>query len=208
MTNTGESIIIYAGESSTPSGDKPLDYFSSREYRDKFKELGENPFVTKSMYECARDAINANYNTDGEDAYLINSFWGTHSNPAHGEYLSADCEVPDKAKNGDYILVHNHPNNTPLSIGDVIAASDQAALKKMISVSHDGKIYYLEIGNGMRLSKYGITQKAQNNNTKEWRDFEIRVWNKYCKSCNGNQYEALKLMNETEGFGWKVGVIE
>ena len=210
LTTAGKSVTINAGVSTDSSPNKPLKYFSSREYRDKFKEFGDNPLVTRSMYKCARKTVEANYlSEEDEDVYLIGSLTGKKYKHNHGSggKVSFDAQSPNKVDKS-FIVIHNHPNNSPLSLEDIVTASSSPEINRVIAASHDGKLYYLEIGNGTRLSDYGITIEAKKANTPEWHDFEVKKWAYYYKQCNGDYFETLKALNKYENYGWKVGVIE
>ena len=71
----------------------------------------------------------------------------------------------------------------------------------MMAASHDGKIYWLQIGDGKRL---GVTNEMLRKNTFE--AFYLKTeWARVITNNNGDFYKALREFAKT--YNWKVGVI-
>lgn len=205
LTNGAVSGTIKAVASNNPKTDKPLSYFFSGDYKSKFKEFGDNPLVTNSMFKCSCKAIETNYYSMSEDMYLIGNITGRVHYHDHNDDLCIKFSIPSTKYKIDkeYILVHNHPNNTPLSIEDIATVNSSSRIKRIIAASHDGNIYYLEIGNGRRLD---ISTADKTDNPQKWRDFELK-WISCVLKCDYNYFDALCMFNEKGGYNWKVGVI-
>ena len=90
----------------------------------------------------------------------------------------------------EFILVHNHPNNTPLSLSDLMALNDVDKMKAIVSVGHDGITCNVSIGSGRRFKG----------------DFEIHsVQTAFARNIAkyGQTNEAIK--HFCEEVGWKFG---
>lgn len=201
LTTSGSYGKINSPESNNPGWDKPLEYFSSKEYREKFKGIGGNILSDHMVYKAAKKAIEENYCNVGETMYLIDTQTGKALPPIHSEGLSINFSIPP-GKPGKYVLVHNHPNNSPLSIEDIVTAISAPEIKKMIAVSHDGTVYSLEIGKGVR-PQVNVKDMNKNNNT--YREFEMSY--SRCAAETNNLYEALVLFNKKNQYNWRVRLI-
>ena len=182
---------------------KPKEYFDSKEYKNKFKQFGSDFFsgiARDTVYVSAREAIKNNYGSMSEEVSVIGNISGIIKDRQYSDGLSVSFNIP-KGRAGAYTVIHNHPNNAPLSIEDIVTASECPSIKTMMAASHDGKIYWLQIGDGKRL---GVTNEMLRKNTFE--AFYLKTeWARVITNNNGAFYKALREFAKT--YNWKVGVI-
>lgn len=182
---------------------KPKEYFESKEYKNKFRQFDSDFFsvlARDSVYVSAREAVLNNYGHMSEEVSVISNISGVIKDRQYSNGLSVSFAIP-QGKNGAYTVVHNHPNNAPLSIEDIVTASECPSIKTMMAASHDGKIYWLQIGDGKRL---GVTNEMLRKNTFE--AFYLKTeWARVITNNNGDFYKALREFAKT--YNWKVGVI-
>ena len=182
---------------------KPKEYFDSKEYKNKFKQFGSDFFsgiARDSVYVSAREAIKNNYGSMSEEVSVIGNISGIIKDRQYSNGLSVSFNIP-KGRAGAYTVIHNHPNNAPLSIEDIVTASECPSIRTMMAASHDGKIYWLQIGNGKRLD---VTNEMLRKNTFE--AFYLKTeWARVITNNNGDFYKALREFAKT--YNWKVGVI-
>lgn len=182
---------------------KPKEYFDSKEYKNKFKQFGSDFFsgiARDTVYVSAREAIKNNYGSMSEEVSVIGNISGMIKDRQYSDGLSVSFNIP-KGRAGAYTVIHNHPNNAPLSIEDIVTASECPSIRTMMAASHDGKIYWLQIGNGKRLD---VTNEMLRKNTFE--AFYLKTeWARVITNNNGDFYKALREFAKT--YNWKVGVI-
>lgn len=182
---------------------KPKKYFDSKEYKNKFKQFGSDFFsgiARDTVYVSAREAIKNNYGSMSEEVSVIGNILGIIKDRQYSDGLSVSFNIP-KGRAGAYTVIHNHPNNAPLSIEDIVTASECPSIRTMMAASHDGKIYWLQIGNGKRLD---VTNEMLRKNTFE--AFYLKTeWARVITNNNGDFYKALREFAKT--YNWKVGVI-
>lgn len=182
---------------------KPKEYFDGKEYKNKFRQFGSDFFsivARDAVYVSAKEAIKNNYGSMSEEVSVIGNISGIIKNRQYSNGLSVSFNIP-KGRAGAYTVIHNHPNNAPLSIEDIVTASECPSIRTMMAASHDGKIYWLQIGDGKRL---GVTNKMINKNTLEAQILK-RDWARTITSNGGDFYAAL--CEFAKSYNWKVGVI-
>lgn len=182
---------------------KPREYFESKAFKDKFKQFGSKFFsilARDTVYVSAREAVLDNYGCMSETISVIDNVFGVIYDRESSNGLSVSFAYPKGIK-GAYTVVHNHPNNAPLSIEDIVTASECKSIRTMMAVGHDGKIYWLQIGEGQRL---GITNAMLNNNTNDAISLKMR-WARTIARNNGDFYEAI--CEFAKLYNWKVGVL-
>lgn len=68
--------------------------------------------------------------------------------------------------------IHNHPNNTPFSIGDIISCNNNKALGEIIVINNNGESYYFSIPKGARINlsiaEYENELREYFRKTKNW----------------------------------------
>lgn len=135
-----------------------------------------------------------------EEVSVISNISGVIKDRQYSDGLSVSFNIP-KGRAGAYTVIHNHPNNAPLSIEDIVTASECPSIRTMMAASHDGKIYWLQIGNGKRLD---VTNEMLRKNTNEALELK-NLWARFISNNGGDFYAALSKL--AESYNWKVGVV-
>lgn len=193
-------VKINAGDYTEKFGKTaPESYFDSDEYKSKFYKLGENMLISNLIYKAARNAILENYGKMAETGRFVDRIFFKLTSPKRNKALEVNLKIPASIAKNQYILVHNHPNNTPLSFTDILTLNENPEIKTIIAASHDGKVYWLQIGNGKRLD---ITNKMLADG-----DIEARlIKNDWDRSVRDNgMLSALEMF--INDYGWKGGVL-
>jgi len=205
LQNKSKDVIINEakGKLSLLNKDKngfaPLEYFESKEYKKKYKQLTKDPILQNLLYRAALKVITDNYGTMSETGIFIDKLFHKFSGTNQNNALNVDMTIPDALFDGQFVLVHNHPNNTPLSLGDIIALNEAPEISTIIAASHDGKVYWLQIGGGKRL---GITGKMLAEGDAEARSIQ-NDWNRCVRDYG--MLSALEKFIST--YGWNGGVL-
>lgn len=130
-----------------------LDYLKSEKFRSKFNQITENSAVNDALRQYATAMLTHRRNTDGEDAYIIDSETGrllvrkiSGKNDLGVALTQEEAErlrrdYPNKA-----IGIHNHPTNI-LPTGSDFAAAGYRKYKFGIVVTHDGRVFRYSAGN-------------------------------------------------------------
>lgn len=182
---------------------KPKEYFDGKEYKNKFRQFGSDFFsivARDAVYVSAKEAIKNNYGSMSEEVSVIGNISGIIKDRQYSNGLSVSFNIP-KGRAGAYTVIHNHPNNAPLSIEDIVTASECPSIKTMMAASHDGKIYWLQIGDGKRL---GVTNEMLRKNSIEALELKNH-WARLISNNGGDFYAALNKL--AKSYNWKVGVI-
>lgn len=130
-----------------------LDYLKSEKFRSKFNQITENSAVNDTLRQYATAMLTHRRNTDGEDAYIIDSETGkllvrkiSGKNDLGVALTQEEAErlrrdYPNKA-----IGIHNHPTNI-LPTGSDFAVAGYRKYKFGIVVTHDGRVFRYSAGN-------------------------------------------------------------
>ena len=121
---------------------------NSSEFKKQFNGLF-NSKLDKAAYNYGKKAVLENDGKPSESIYLLSAN-GKKINYLTKKHYWDSGDVGEKISNmkKDFILVHNHPNNTTLSLSDIMALNDVDHMKAIISVGHDGSV--------CKISKNGI----------------------------------------------------
>ncbi|MCI5947264.1 MAG: phage minor capsid protein [Oscillospiraceae bacterium] len=120
-------------------------FLNSNSYKKQFVGLFGNEALERKIEKYSTKAVLDNDNKPSETLFAI----PTSSNPLakitkinKKHYWDLADGVGEKLSNlkNEFILVHNHPNNTSLSLSDLKALNDTDKMKAIISVGHNGKI--------------------------------------------------------------------
>jgi len=131
-------------------------FLNSREYKKQFIGLFESDHLNKKIERYSAKAVMENDNKPSETIFTILT-----SNPlakvnkiSKEHYWDINDGVGAKLMSlkKEFVLVHNHPNNTPLSLSDLMALNDVGNMKAIVSVGHDGRICKVSIGDGKRFT--------------------------------------------------------
>lgn len=143
-------INIKGGNNKSPDYSVNAEFLNSRDFKKQFEGLF-NPRLDKATCKYAQLAVIENENKASETIYLLSES-GRKLNKLTKKHYSDSGDVGEilLAEKQHFILIHNHPNNTPLSLSDIMALNDVENMKAIISVGHDGKICVVSIGNAKR----------------------------------------------------------
>ncbi len=126
-----------------------MDYINSKEYKNLFSRISDNPQVNKTLHESAVATIKNCSGTEYENMYLINAENGkviskiTDSNIKKGIIYTDDFRkaLHDSKTNGvPIIAMHNHPQGTPPSTDDFRKAYENGYQYGVVC-GHNGQIY-------------------------------------------------------------------
>ena len=174
---TAAKTNIKSGSNNSSNYTANADFLNSRDFKNQFKGLF-NPKLDKAVCKYSQLAVVENDNKPSETIYLLSES-GRKLNRLTKKHYSDNDDIGGVllAEKRNFILVHNHPNNTPISLSDIMALNDVDKMKAIVSVGHDGKVCAVSIGNGKRAvsetdrsllemsfgrctRKYGQTSKA------------------------------------------------
>lgn len=120
-------------------------YIESGEYRRKFDKLTDNQEVNKTLYNCAKAALNHRSGTEFEDMYWIDGSTGkiivsalNEKEPMGITYSnSIKKAITDKS---NLITLHTHPHSMPPSDDDFNSNFSHKYITGVIAC-HNGKIF-------------------------------------------------------------------
>ena len=123
---------------------------NSSNYRRMFDRLGENEKITRSIFQQSKAMLNHRSGSNFEDLCFIDSKTGKFL--TRTDYNVEKQCVPSnamkkmvgKAEERTIISIHNHPNSTVPSLGDINAAWNKK-YKYGIIVCHNGNLYKYKI---------------------------------------------------------------
>lgn len=170
-------INIKGGNNKAPDYSVNAEFLNSRDFKKQFEGLF-NPRLDKAACKYAQLAVIENENKASETIYLLSDngkklqkLRKNHFDDSNdvGEYILAEKR--------HFILIHNHPNNTPLSLSDIMALNDVDNMKAIISVGHNGEICTVRMGDAKKavttmeiqslkmayqrnITKFGLTNEA------------------------------------------------
>lgn len=144
-------IVVDEHESSKPKYDYKQSVIdrkqiASKDYQNKFDNLGENKKVTRSIRAKSKEMLRHRSGSNYEDlAYIDTKTGKSYINKSYNASAKAK---PNRAMNkvlkdaDDYTIVgiHNHPNSTTPSISDIKAAVSRK-YKYGLVVGHNGTIF-------------------------------------------------------------------
>lgn len=169
------------------------EYIESPEYKAKFKGLTKNPFVDKGVYQAAMTTLMENDGKSAETIILLDSKLGRRKETYHPGDFGGQISIP-RGKPKSMILVHNHPNSTSFSFTDIRSLNVAAEVDTIFAVGHDGKVYFMSIGKGVRLDL---------NNNLVYNDV-MNEWSR-AASANGQSFhKAAEIISER--YNWRYGV--
>lgn len=126
----------------------------SNSYRRKFDKATDNPIVNKQLYDIAKEILydrsgsryESMYWIDGNNGNIISKFDSMgKSDKLIGKEHEFKVEYSNATLNkireyDNVIVLHNHPNSTAPSVGDLNSAySHNYSIG--FSVSHDGRVF-------------------------------------------------------------------
>ena len=117
-----------------------------RAYADKFTSMTDDKHLRREYQKAAKDILHHRSGQNGEDLYLYNSrtkTWvrsTTGSEAGTPEYTQPILDAIKKAKTGELVSFHNHPESMPPSDSDLNAALQNGYSAGYI-LCHNGTIF-------------------------------------------------------------------
>ena len=151
-----KNIIPEAGitnkKSMAKAGKVDLEYINSKQYKNKFSEICDNPEANSELYKNAKAMLTHRNGTAKEDLYLINKNTGQTVGSVTGsqksyqvEYTDSVLEAIQNASPGSLISIHNHPTNIPPSGADFASAGYRKYAVGVVAC-HNGEVYVYKTG--------------------------------------------------------------
>jgi hypothetical protein len=139
----------------------------SGDYRRKYDNATENPKVNKALYDSAKFILNdrsgSHYESmrwiDGNTGKIIASFDSMGRLPEltgeeHEMKVEYGANIINKLKGyNNIIVIHNHPNSTAPSAGDLNSACDRGYSLGFVAC-HDGRVFKYRSNQKISLSIY------------------------------------------------------
>ena len=188
---TANRVNIRSSGNERPNYSVNKSFLNSHKFEQQFDGLFK-PWLDKKVCKYARFSADWNDQKESETLFAIpTNYFLKVSRFDKKHYRASDDGVGEWlfSKENEFILVHNHPNNTPLSLSDIMALNDVHKMKTVISVGHNGKACVVSVGSGRRFSgnDRGFVERAFTRNI-----------NKY-----GQTDEAIQAF--CKEVGWKYG---
>ena len=124
-----------------------LDYINSDAFAQKFKGKYENQAVEDAVVAACRQIIKNRNGTSFEEAFFIDAHTGKTFSYVKGKKENG-VDMPESLKSrltnrqkSSIIMIHNHPNSSPLSSNDYATSSEYASLFEVIACGHNGDVY-------------------------------------------------------------------
>ncbi|HAG12388.1 MAG TPA: hypothetical protein DCG49_00820 [Ruminococcus sp.] len=184
-----------------------LDYINSDAFAQKFKGKYENQAVEDAVVAACRQIIKNRNGTSFEEAFFIDAHTGKTFSYVKGKKENG-VDMPESLKNSltsrrksSIIMIHNHPNSSPLSSNDYATSSEYASLFEVIACGHNGDVYVFRdtFGTAGDIITYADGSKEYEG----VRDFRISV-SKYKNRLMLEDYEARhnawSTVSELRGF--------
>lgn len=129
-----------------------LEYIKSKEYKEKFSHITNDPQVNEKIYQCSKAALIHRAGTNKEDMYLVSSIDGKvkgRSNAGKVDFevtynnsLNNACDSEPKKT---LISIHNHPTNLPPT-GSDFASQGTRQYNMGVIPCHNGDVYIYQVG--------------------------------------------------------------
>lgn len=124
-----------------------MEYINSQSYADKFKGKYDNPDVENAVVSACRQLVKNRNGTYFEEAFFINSQTGetisyVKSKRKNGVNMPEELKKRlTNAPENSIIMIHNHPNSSPLSSTDYLTSTQYASLYEVVACGHNGDVY-------------------------------------------------------------------
>lgn len=156
-SNSPNSSIIKERNDKANNFSTNRELINSEEYKEKFNNIGskkQNEVVCKET----KNAIKKNDGSNTEMLSIIDSKGNVVFNQKTGSFGgSIDLSKIEKMANNSVVLTHNHPMSTSFSGDDLALIIDNPQIKTIIAGGHDGTVYKLSIGKGVRTEINNLT---------------------------------------------------
>ena len=148
-----------------------IEYINSKEFKDKFKKISDNPDLNEEIYKNAKAMLVHRSGTGIEDMYLIDSITGktiakqtSCITPYEIQYTEKMNDIIKASKEYSIISIHNHGTNIPPSGSDFISCGYRK-YKFGLVVCHDGSLYLYKSGKKL-LQEVCLIKELKNTNKK------------------------------------------
>jgi hypothetical protein len=124
-----------------------MDFINSQSYADKFKGKYDNPDVENAVVSACRQLVKNRNGTHFEEAFFIDAKTGRvisyiKGKKKNGVDMSEDFKkFLTNAKEKSIIMIHNHPNSSPLSSTDYLTSTQYASLFEVNACGHNGDVF-------------------------------------------------------------------
>lgn len=140
---------------------------NSKEYANKFSNFGNNK-LNNSVLKETKNVIKNNDKKNTESMSIINIEGKAISRQDTGPFGgNIDLSILENLDKDSVILTHNHPKSSSFSDNDIALLLNNSQIKTIIAGGHDGTVYKLSVGNGIRLGISNLTN--ENEVIKEYR---------------------------------------
>jgi proteasome lid subunit RPN8/RPN11 len=174
-------------------------------YRRKFDFATDNPAVNKTLYECAKEILYDRSGThyesmrwiDGETGKVLFKvdYMGKSKNLMGEKYegcvLYNDKKLKMRLAGHDNIItLHNHPNSTAPSTGDLNSAVYRNYSAGFV-VTHDGRLYKYIAKEKINVSTYDMTVSRYLNDGHNLNSAQILAFIDYARDKNISVKEVI-----------------
>ena len=124
-----------------------MQYINSQAFADKFKGKYANEDVEKAVVNACRQLVKNRNGTFYEEAFFIDANTGktvsyVKSKQKNGVKMPKDLKkYLTNAREKSIIMIHNHPNSSPLSTKDYLTSTQYASLLETVACGHNGDVY-------------------------------------------------------------------
>lgn len=142
-----ESRLIASKPGKNDNAIADMKFINSQAFADKFKGKYENEQVEQAVVKACRQVVKNRNGTFFEEAFFIDAQTGRTVSYVKGKKKNG-IEAPEKlkqhltnAREKSIIIIHNHPNSSPLSRADYLTSSSYRSCYETIAVGHNGDVY-------------------------------------------------------------------
>ncbi|WP_346936021.1 minor capsid protein [Clostridium sp.] len=133
------------------------DYINSEEYKDKFNGIGSKK-QNETVCKETKNAIKRNDGKNTEMMSLVDKNGKALTNQSTGSFGgSIDLSCLEKMPDNSVVLTHNHPLSSSFSGDDLEILMDNPQIKSIIAGGHNGTVYKLSVGKGIRTEINNLT---------------------------------------------------
>jgi len=142
-----ESRLIASKPGKNDNAIADMKFINSQAFADKFKGKYENEQVEQAVVKACRQVVKNRNGTFYEEAFFIDAQTGRTVSYVKGKKKNG-IEASEKlkqhltnAREKSIIIIHNHPNSSPLSRADYLTSSSYKSCYETIAVGHNGDVY-------------------------------------------------------------------
>lgn len=142
-----ESRLIASKPGKNDNAIADMKFINSQAFADKFKGKYENEQVEQAVVKACRQVVKNRNGTFFEEAFFIDAQTGrtvsyVKGKKKNGVEMSEELKKHlTNAREKSIIMIHNHPNSSPLSSTDYLTASSYNSLYETVACGHNGDVY-------------------------------------------------------------------